>query len=34
VLNEAIRFSGEAWTFRSLMKKARLPRLGKALERG
>ena len=34
VLDEAIRLSGEDWTFRSLMKKARLPRLGKALERG
>ncbi len=33
VLDEAIRLSGEDWTFRSLMKKARLPRLGKALER-
>ena len=34
VLDEAIRLSGEDWTFRGLMKKARLPRLGKALERG
>ncbi len=31
VLAEAIRLSGEAWTMRKLMKKARLPRLGKAL---
>ncbi|WP_420325259.1 RSP_2648 family PIN domain-containing protein [Mameliella sp.] len=28
---EAERLSGEAWTMRALMKKARLPRLGKAL---
>lgn len=34
VLDEAIRLSGEDWTFHSLMKKVRLPRLGKALERG
>ncbi|SDC22398.1 RSP_2648 family PIN domain-containing protein [Ruegeria marina] len=33
VLAEANRLSGETWTMRSLMKKARLPRLGKALER-
>ncbi|WP_420012062.1 RSP_2648 family PIN domain-containing protein [Tateyamaria sp.] len=33
VLAEARRLSGQAWTRRSLMKKARLPRLGKALER-
>lgn len=31
VLDEAIRLSGEDWTIRKLMKKARLPRLGKAL---
>ncbi|KIN66487.1 PIN 3 domain containing protein [Sulfitobacter donghicola DSW-25 = KCTC 12864 = JCM 14565] len=31
VLAEARRLSGEDWTLRSLMKKARLPRLGKAL---
>jgi len=31
VLSEAQRLSGEDWTIRSLMKKARLPRLGKAL---
>lgn len=29
---EAERLSGEAWPMRRLMKKARLPRLGKALE--
>ena len=29
----AERLSGEAWSLRKLMKKARLPRLGKALER-
>lgn len=29
---EAERLSGEAWPMRKLMKKARLPRLGKALE--
>ncbi|GGD33884.1 RSP_2648 family PIN domain-containing protein [Sinisalibacter lacisalsi] len=29
---EAERLSGEAWPIRRLMKKARLPRLGKALE--
>lgn len=32
VLNEARRLSGEAWTMRKLMKKARLPRFGKAIE--
>ncbi|WP_298906684.1 RSP_2648 family PIN domain-containing protein [uncultured Aliiroseovarius sp.] len=33
VLSEAIRLSGDdSWTMRKLMKKARLPRLGKALE--
>lgn len=32
VLAEAIRLSGEDWTLRKLLKKARLPRLGKALE--
>ncbi|WP_417723690.1 RSP_2648 family PIN domain-containing protein [Salipiger sp.] len=32
VLAEARRLSGEDWTLRALMKKARLPRLGKALE--
>ncbi|GHF69837.1 RSP_2648 family PIN domain-containing protein [Seohaeicola zhoushanensis] len=31
VLDEAIRLSGEPWEMRALMKKARLPRLGKAL---
>jgi len=31
VLAEANRLSGEQWTLRGLMKKARLPRLGKAL---
>ena len=31
VLKEAERLSGEAWNMRALMKKARLPRLGKAL---
>lgn len=31
VLAEACRLSGEDWNLRSLMKKARLPRLGKAL---
>ncbi|NOE25660.1 RSP_2648 family PIN domain-containing protein [Ruegeria sp. HKCCD6157] len=31
VLSEAIRLSGHQWTLRALMKKARLPRLGKAL---
>ncbi len=31
VLNEARRLSGEAWTARGLLKKARLPRLGKAV---
>ena len=32
VLAEARRLSGEDWTMRGLLKKARLPRLGKALE--
>nr|WP_256444148.1 PIN domain-containing protein [Citreicella sp. C3M06] len=32
VLAEARRLSGEDWTMRALLKKARLPRLGKALE--
>jgi predicted nucleic acid-binding protein len=31
VLAEARRLSGEDWSLRALMKKARLPRLGKAL---
>jgi len=31
VLAEARRLSGEDWQMRALMKKARLPRLGKAL---
>ena len=31
VLAEARRLSGEDWTMRALMKKARLPRFGKAL---
>lgn len=31
VLGEARRLSGEDWQMRALMKKARLPRLGKAL---
>ncbi|WP_136441556.1 RSP_2648 family PIN domain-containing protein [Pacificoceanicola onchidii] len=31
VLDEARRLSGEDWQMRALMKKARLPRLGKAL---
>ncbi|NVO55553.1 PIN domain-containing protein [Rhodobacteraceae bacterium B1Z28] len=31
VLTEANRLSGDQWTLRGLMKKARLPRLGKAL---
>lgn len=31
VLFEANRLSGDQWTLRSLMKKARLPKLGKAL---
>lgn len=31
VLDEANRLSGETWTLRALMKKARLPRIGKAL---
>ena len=34
VLDEAIRLLGQEMSFRSLIKKARLPRLGKALERG
>ncbi|MEQ3709199.1 MAG: PIN domain-containing protein [Tateyamaria sp.] len=33
VVEEARRLSGEPWTLRSLMKKARLPRFGKAVER-
>ncbi|MHC9234013.1 RSP_2648 family PIN domain-containing protein [Pseudooceanicola sp. 502str34] len=33
VLAEARRLSGEDWEMRALMKKARLPRLGKALTR-
>ncbi len=33
VLAEARRLSGEDWTLRALMKKARLPRLGKTLDR-
>ena len=32
VLTEANRLSERAWTMRALMKKARLPRFGKALE--
>ena len=32
VRREAERLSGEPWPMRRLMKKARLPRLGKALE--
>lgn len=32
VRTEAERLSGDAWPIRALMKKARLPRLGKALE--
>jgi len=31
VLNVARDMSGQDWTMRKLMKKARLPRLGKAL---
>lgn len=34
VLQEACRLSGADWTLRALMKKARLPRLGKALTQG
>lgn len=34
VLAEARRLSGQDWQMRALMKKARLPRLGRALERG
>ena len=33
VVAEARRLSGKDWTLRSLMKKARLPRFGKAVER-
>jgi hypothetical protein len=33
VLAEARRLSGEPWEMRKLMRKARLPRLGKLLER-
>ncbi|WP_299282124.1 RSP_2648 family PIN domain-containing protein [uncultured Tateyamaria sp.] len=33
VLAEARRLSGEDWTLRALMKKARLPRFGKVIER-
>lgn len=33
VLAEARRLSGEDWTMRKLMKKARLPRFGKTIER-
>lgn len=33
VLAEAQRLSGEDWTLRALMKKARLPRFGKTIER-
>ena len=33
VLAQARQLSGEDWTLRALMKKARLPRLGKTLER-
>ncbi len=32
VHDEAVRLSGQGWSVRRLMKKARLPRLGKALE--
>lgn len=32
VLEEARRLSGEAWTMRALLRKARLPRLGKMLQ--
>ena len=31
VLTEANRLSGDQWALRALMKKARLPRLGKSL---
>lgn len=34
VLEEARRLSGEDWEIRALLKKARLPRLGKALANG
>ncbi|MDF1857135.1 RSP_2648 family PIN domain-containing protein [Pseudooceanicola sp.] len=34
VLATAQQMSGEEWTIRKLLRKARLPRLGKALERG
>jgi len=33
VVAEAQRLSGQDWTLRKLMKKARLPRFGKAIER-
>lgn len=33
VLDEARRLSGEDWSLRKLMKKARLPRFGKAVEK-
>ena len=33
VLAEARRLSGDDWTMRALMKKARLPRFGKTIER-
>ena len=33
VLAEARRLSGEDWTMRALLKKARLPRLAKAMEK-
>ena len=33
VLAEARRLSGEDWTIRALLKKARLPRLAKAMEK-
>ena len=32
VLTQANRFSGDSWTLRPLLKKARLPRLAKALD--
>jgi len=34
VLEDANRLSGESWNMRNLLKKARLPRLGKALSSG
>ena len=34
VRREAERLSGEAWPIRKLMKKAKMPRLGKALDQG